>query len=278
MSPMPPSIPVAEATEGRRRSASTRMTFWPPLAIVTARFSATVLFPSPADAEVTTIERIGRFTPANWRFVRSLRNASAPEPPRTEGGAPGRRPAVCSVIPAKSGRSVILRKSDSVRMLRSRTWRNTAAAIPAASPYKRPRPRSSFALGLDGSVGVVAWSTGLSRTGVGVPFVGRSRSATAVMRLAATALAMSALRRAEPSLASISMITVLRAVDVLILAAKASGVMPRLSLSMTGWSTVGFEVTSTYDWTRASAKTLPCCSSADVSEFCVETKRLVDAV
>ena len=75
--PTPPSMPSALATDGLRRSPSTRMTREPASAIARARLIVVVVLPSPGIAEVSTNECLPVVTSTNMRLVRSRRMLSA---------------------------------------------------------------------------------------------------------------------------------------------------------------------------------------------------------
>src|SRR5680860_1191441 len=76
MQPCSPRSPTADssrsipATFGRRRSASTSITFWPAWARVMARFVAVVVLPS-SGTELVTVQHAERLDPGGMGIQRS---------------------------------------------------------------------------------------------------------------------------------------------------------------------------------------------------------------
>lgn len=160
MRPTWPSSPMVLATEGCRRSASTRSTREPPWAMASARLMAVRVLPSPGIEEVTTNEcRPPVVTSTNWRLVRSRRYSSA----ATLWGLDSTtRGAVSAFLmrrsAASTGRLDATRRSASVRIRVSRDWRSRASPIPSARPASTPRARFRIRFGLVGFPGgEAAW-------------------------------------------------------------------------------------------------------------------------
>ena len=225
---------------GRRRSASMRQTVCPACAIASARFVAVVLLPSPGTEDVTKTLFRPPATCANWRLVRSWRNASARwlwVPVCVSSGffeASG-----SNVILPRSGASVICRSSASPRIRVSKVVRKRAMAMPSARPSKPPSARLIFVLGAEGCVGAAAGVIIDKRTGDDPPACGRSRLSTAWTRLPPTAWAIAAACAGDASEAVIVIRTVLGSELASMRPAKLSMESVSPSESMTGVRTTG---------------------------------------
>ena len=101
------SRPRRPAIRGRRRSASTRTTRWPAIAVVRARLIAVVDLPSPGRALVSTMTFCSASTSTYCMLVRSTRKASAHGvvEPRTSSG--GRLAASSLAMLPRIGASVM---------------------------------------------------------------------------------------------------------------------------------------------------------------------------
>jgi hypothetical protein len=113
---------------------------------------------------------------------------------------------------------------------------------------------------------------------VGSPsaFCGASRS-TVRDRVSATALAISALRSGEGSVAAISTMTVSSGAVASIRSARSVGRTARSRSSMTGSSTAGVTASRAKEVTWFCVYVEPCTSSEAESPYCSEKKTLAPA-
>ena len=242
------------ATDGRRRSASTRQTRAPALASVAARLATVTDLPSPEREDVTTISRGRSATLTNCRLVRSRRYSS--ERALVVGAMiTGVRADACgsTATVASTGTGTSADTSASVRTLTSSVVRSAAQPSPSTRPRKAPSAMFCRVCGTDGRPGGVAGSIELTST-VGEPSAAvGDRSCTVSARFLATELAIAADVSGSPQVAVIVMIGAAGSVLTATEPRRVRPVPGRPSSSTTGSSTTGERATLAYVATTRSA-------------------------